>query len=192
MGVNVLAGLAEGVLDAILEREDDRERDPFAVALERYRSVGTPDEVSGVWRGSTRRAAGDLAATEVLKRLDRDLLAGIVRYASAEGPGEPATPEPVEDAGMPSSLAILGAARAMPSLELGADGTWHVAAAPVGAPGRPTDPRSRLAGSASRYPRQRPLPSGPGLGPIRHAPRGDPRRERPRPTRPTEDPTTRS
>lgn len=186
VGVNVLAGLAEGVLDAILEREDDRGRDPFAVALERYRSVGAPDEVAGGWRGSARSAAADRATTEVLKKLDRDLLAGIVRYAAAEEPAA-AEPEPADEAS--PRIEVVGAPRTMPSLELGADGTWHVAAPAGDAQGRATgSPRSRLGGFASRYPRHRALPGGPGLHPIPRSTRGDPRRER----RGPEDPTARS
>jgi hypothetical protein len=162
VGVNVLAGLAEGVVDAILERDDDRERDPFVVALERYRSAGSPDEVAGGWRGSTRSAAADRAATEVLKKLDRDLLAGIVRYASSEMTPDIAA-EAAEDevAGAPSQLGVVGAPRAMPSLELGADGSWHVAAPAGGAQHRAADPLSRFGGFTSRYPKRRALPGLP-------------------------------
>jgi hypothetical protein len=159
MGVNVLAGLAEGVLDAILEREDDRERDPFVVALERYRTAGSPDEVAGGWRGSIRSAAAHRAATDVLKKLDRDLLAGIVRYASSEAaPDVEVEAAEDEGAGAPSQLGVLGA---MPSLELGADGSWHVAAPAGGAQDRAADPRARFGGFTSRYPKHRALPGLP-------------------------------
>ena len=148
--VNVLAGLAERVVQAVLERGED-ERDPFADALERYRSAGVPAEADAPWRGG--RGLPGPAVRRVLRTLGRDLLAGVVSYATTSASKEeaPAEAEEVEDA---PRLAVVGAGRTMPSLELAPDGTWHVAA-PAEAPGTTAGgrPHAAVPTLASRYPR---------------------------------------
>lgn len=151
--MNVLAGLAEGVLDAVLEREDDRGRDPFALALERYREIPFPEELATGWRERAHARGADERAADVLKRLDRDLLAGIVRYATTP----PETPSVEAEEAPPSNVAPIGQGRAMPSLELGADGTWHVAdSGRAGA-----DPARARLGLSSRYPSPRAISETP-------------------------------
>ena len=160
--MNVLAGLAEGVLDAILEREDDPRRDPFAVALARYRSDGLPDEASASWRSARRAAPGGGDPTSVLRKLDRDLLTGVVGYATgtltAEPPGERS-----EGPDASPKLAVIGAGGPMPSLEMAADGTWHVAASAATPEARESSEavRASVPTLASRYPSPR---RGPASG----------------------------
>lgn len=153
--MNVLAGLAEGVLDAILEREDDPLRDPFAVALERYRSRGVPDEATAAWR-SVRRASHGADATSVLRKLDRDLLLGVVGYATGAMAAETST-ESARDGEASRKLGVIGAGGPMPSLEMAPDGTWHVPASAVPADAQRAGDSSRAAVPtlASRYPRPR-------------------------------------
>lgn len=151
--MNVLAGLAEGVLDAVLEREDDRGRDPFALALERYREIPFPEELATGWRERVRARRGDERAAAVLKKLDRDLLAGIFRYATTP----PETTSVETDEAPPPNVAPIGQGRAMPSLELGADGTWHVADS--GRAGG--DPARARLGLSSRYPSRRVVSEAP-------------------------------
>lgn len=164
MGMNVLAGLAEGVLDAILEREDDPERDPFAVALARYRSGGIPDEAAASWRAVRVAQHADRGTADVLRKLDRDLLVGVVRYATGSA-DEPAPPDEAETEEASPTLAVVGAGGPMPSLELGPDGTWHVASsgeAPLARRGG-EKARAGLSSLASRYPEHRGPPAVPGL-----------------------------
>jgi len=163
--MNVLAGLAEGVLDAILEREDDPRRDPFAVALARYRSGGVPIEAAPFWhsaRGAERKG-GD--PTPVLRRLGRDLLTGVVGYATGAMTAEPPA-EMAEGPDASPKLALIGAGGPMPSLEMAADGTWHVAAsaATPGARESSEAVRASVPTLASRYPAPRRGPSS-GLRP---------------------------
>ena len=163
--MNVLAGLAEGVLDAILEREDDPRRDPFAVALARYRSGGLPDEAAASWRAARRAAPGGGDPTSVLRKLDRDLLMGVVGYATGAMAAEP----PAETAEGPDAspkLVVIGAGGPMPSLEMAADGTWHVAASAATPEARESSEavRASVPALASRYPAPRRGPSS-GLRP---------------------------
>lgn len=162
--MNVLAGLAEGVLDAILEREDDPRRDPFAVALARYRSDGLPDEASASWRSALRAAPGG-DPTSVLRKLDRDLLTGVVGYATGTMTAEPPG-ERTEGPDASPKLAVIGAGAPMPSLEMAADGTWHVAASSATPEGRESSEavRASVPTLASRYPAPRRGPSS-GLRP---------------------------
>lgn len=166
--VNVLAGLAEGVLDAILEREDDPGRDPFAVALERYRTGGPPLEAAPSWRRGRRAplSAGD--PSRVLRMLDRELLSGVLGYATAATAAATAEGEPPgraeEDEASPT-LAVIGAGGPMPSLEMAADGTWHVAASAAAEAGHAGDAaRAGVPTLASRYPARR-GGAAPGLPP---------------------------
>lgn len=154
--MNVLAGLAEGVLDAILEREDDPRRDPFAVALARYRSGGVPLEAAPTWHSARHRAFGS-DPSAVLRKLDRDLLTGVVDYATGV-----ATPDlPAEEIEHPEDasprLGLVGSGGPMPSLEMAADGTWHVAAsaATPEALRASDDAGASVPTLASRYPRPR-------------------------------------
>ncbi|MGH2379160.1 MAG: hypothetical protein ACRDGT_11880 [Candidatus Limnocylindria bacterium] len=163
--MNVLAGLAEGVLDAILEREDDPGRDPFAMALERYRTAGPPLEAAPSWRRGRRAppSAGD--PSRVLRMLDRELLSGVLGYATATATaeGEPADRAEEEDAS--PTLAVIGAGGPMPSLEMAADGTWHVAASAAAEARHPGDAaRASVPTLASRYPARR-GGAAPGLPP---------------------------
>src|SRR3990170_1787177 len=157
--MNVLAGLAEGVLDAILEREDDPRRDPFAVALARYRSDGLPDEASASWRSARRAATGGGDPTSVLRKLDRDLLMGVVGYATGTMTAEPPSEGPEAPDASPK-LAVIGAGP-MPSLEMAADGTWHVAASSATPEARESSEavRASVPTLASRYPAPRRGPS---------------------------------
>lgn len=165
--MNVLAGLAEGVLDAILEREDDPRRDPFAVALARWRSGGLPDEAAASWRSARRAAPGRGDPTSVLRKLDRDLLMGVVGYATgaltAEAEGE--RDEAPDDA---RKLAVIGAGGPMPSLEMAADGTWHVAASAATPEARESSDavRASVPTLASRYPAPRRGPASGLRGPT--------------------------
>lgn len=151
-GVNVLFGLAEGFVDAVLERDEDPERDPFAMALERYRERGMPDEARGAWRELVVRRAPE-EATDVLRKLDRDLLSGLVSYATAAA----AAPDESALAEGPAAptLALIGAAGRMPSLELSSDGTWHVAeTGPSSDERRAADKtKAGIPTLASRYPK---------------------------------------
>lgn len=159
--MNVLAGLAEGVLDAILEREDDPRRDPFAVALARYRSDSLPDEASGSWRSALRSAPGGADPTSVLRKLDRDLLMGVVGYATGTMSAEPPSEGTEEDPDTSPKLAVIGAGGPMPSLEMAADGTWHVAASGATPEARESSEavRASVPTLASRYPAPRRGPS---------------------------------
>lgn len=145
--VAVLSGLAEAVLDVVLERDDAAL--PFAEALARYRRTGAaPAPVTG-WRTALPSHHGDRSAIDVLKRLDRDLLSGLIRGDAADETG-PAV------AGIPAEaprLELVGVVRTMPSLELGADGAWHVASgdAPTRERG-PVGARPAVPSLASRYP----------------------------------------
>lgn len=154
--MNVLAGLAEGVLDAILERQDDPGRDPFAVALARYRSGGVPQEAAASWRGAPAGRLPGRAASSVLRRLDRDLLADVVGYARGESPAG-RMEAPFEEGPASPTLGVIGAGGAMPSLELGNDGTWHVAKSAATPEARRASDKTRagVPTLASRYPRDR-------------------------------------
>lgn len=158
--MNVLAGLAEGVLDAILEREDDPRRDPFAVALARYRSGGPPDEAAAPWRSARRVTVRGADPTSVLRKLDRDLLQGVMGYATGAMTAEPSS-ETAEDPGASPKLAVIGAGGPMPSLEMAADGTWHVAATAATPEARESSEavRAGVPTLASRYPAPRRGPS---------------------------------
>jgi hypothetical protein len=160
--MNVLAGLAEGVLDAILERGDDPRRDPFAVALARYRSGGLPDEAAASWRSARRAARGGGDPTSILRKLDRDLLSGVVGYATGEAIADPPA-ETAEGADLSPTLAVVGSGGPMPSLEMAADGTWHVAASAATPEARESSDavRASVPTLASRYPApRRAHPSG--------------------------------
>lgn len=152
--MNVLAGLAEGVLDAILDIEDDPRSDPFAVALERYRAGGVPADATAPWR-SVRRPRLGADSTSVLRRLDRDLLLGVVGYATgAMTPGSERGS--TEDPDGSRRLGVIGAGGPMPSLEMAPDGTWHVAASATTEAQRAGDTAHAVVPTlASRYPRPR-------------------------------------
>ncbi len=76
--VTVLSGLAEGMVDAALGRGDEGGMRAFDVALERYRSADALGALSA-WRDTWHRADG--RAIDVLRRLDRDLLEGVLDTA---------------------------------------------------------------------------------------------------------------
>lgn len=157
--MNVLAGLAEGVLDAILDREDDPRRDPFAVALARYRADALPDEASASWRSALRAATGS-DPTPILRKLDRDLLMGVVGYATGTMTAEPEGERTAAPDASPK-LAVIGAGGPMPSLEMAPDGTWHVAASSATPESRESSEavRAGVPTLASRYPAPRRGPS---------------------------------
>ncbi len=72
--VAVLSDLAEGMVDAVLEEGEEGGMRALRAALERYRSAGALS-VLAPWRGQRRPTQRDRLAVDVLKRLDRDLLA---------------------------------------------------------------------------------------------------------------------
>jgi hypothetical protein len=152
-GMNVLAGLAEGVVDAVLER-DEPERDPFAMALQRYRASGAPGDLFGAWRAGAAPRSGRREA-EVLRKLDRDLLVGVVGYATTRPSA--VVPEAADEAPAGPTLGVIGDRGAMPALEMGSDGTWHVAErAPTADARRAADKtKASVPTLASRYVRPR-------------------------------------
>ena len=77
--VTVLSGLAEGMVDAALARGDEGGMRAFDAALERYRSADALGALSA-WRDAARPGAAG-RTVDVLKRLDRDLLEGLLDTA---------------------------------------------------------------------------------------------------------------
>lgn len=166
-GVDALSDLARRLVDAV--RDSDRtERidDPFALALDRYLTAGDPPEVEGRWRAALRtRPAGEAAAVAVLRKLDRDLLAGVVRFATGNGrsavlPDEAGSHEGTSAAGppdggddeRPARLRVITDASTLPALVLGPDGAWHAAEGPAAPRSVARGRLASLAGLASRYP----------------------------------------
>ena len=166
--VDVLTDLAQRVLAALLEREGEEEgggqRDPFAAALQRYVAQGAPADLGGRWR----RQLGPRGPTEgralaVLTKLDRDLLTGVVAYATSDEDLARAPAPAADEEDAAGRLQLLGARKElpMPSLELGPDGSWRVAGVVRGA-GRAADgrleaPRPALTWLRSRYPEPAPF-----------------------------------
>ena len=162
--MDVLTDLAQRVLAAVLEREGEEEgggqRDPFAAALQRYVAHGAPADLGGRWR----RQLGPRGPTEgralaVLTKLDRDLLTGVVAYATSDEDLARAPAPAADEEDTPAGrLQLLGARKElpMPSLELGPDGSWRVAGVVRGAgraaDGRLESPRPTLGWLRSRYP----------------------------------------
>ena len=167
---DALSDLAHRVVGAVRAPEAAAaDEDPFTLALKRYQSAGAPAELRARWRDAlTEGAKADVAAaSSVLRRLDRDLLSGVVRYATDVAPAEPEEESANERAGEAAplpSLRVVTDATALPALVMGSDGTFH---ADDARPAGTAAPRGRLAsltGMASRYPdpaamtaRRRPL-----------------------------------
>lgn len=166
--VDVLTDLAQRVLAAVLEREGEEEgggqRDPFAAALQRYVAHGAPADLGGRWR----RQLGPRGPTEglalaVLTKLDRDLLTGVVAYATSDEDLARAPAPAADEEDAAGRLQLLGARKElpMPSLELGPDGSWRIAGVVRGAgraaDGRLEPPRPAFGWLRSRYPEPAPF-----------------------------------
>lgn len=163
-----LSDLALRVVDALRSPGvETSTEDPFTLALKRYQSAGSPAGTGGKWREAlSDRAEPPASSTSVLRKLDRDLLSSVVRYAVGPAPVEPEEAQLGSAEGMSpaSPVRVIGEPESLPSLSLGSDGTWH--ADEPRAPGAASllGRLSTLSGGGSRYPtpetvaaRRRPL-----------------------------------
>jgi hypothetical protein len=164
--IDALSGLATRVVAAARGPEAEADaNDPFTLALQRYRSAGVPAELGASWRATGSRRADTGPDVAILRKLDRDLLSAVVRYA-IDAPTElpAAATEPAEDAPGPRTIGLATDVAALPSLVMGQDGRWHADDARPADNGTPRTRLAGLAGLASRYPnpaavaaRRRPL-----------------------------------
>jgi hypothetical protein len=141
--VRVLADLSNLVVGRILDRDDDRTAgDPFGRAYLQYRDRGAPATTTGWRHALSSAAAGSDRAASVLKRLTRDLLAGISATHEPEAPStEPEAEVPPENVRPITDAQV-------PAFELASDGTWKPSAAPTEDAGA----RARGVRRGSRYP----------------------------------------
>lgn len=128
--------------------------DPFTLALKRYQVSGIPEDLGARWRQTRAKSAERAPDLTLLRKLDRDLLSGVVGYATAHAVGGPLE-EPEEVPAEPPSKLTIGVAAgpaAPPPLVMGEDGRWHADDAPETGATASRGRLAALAGLASRYP----------------------------------------
>lgn len=128
--------------------------DPFTLALKRYQASGIPEDLGARWRHTRAQSAEGTPDLSLLRKLDRDLLSGVVRYATEPTAGRPLEDEddPPGDAPVSLSIGVATGDGVPPALVLGEDGRWHADDLPDSGAAAPRGRLAALAGLPSRYP----------------------------------------